>query len=92
MALLQITVDSRPMKKIAVVIMSSVLLWSTPVSAMQPEKKFKNCTELRKKYPNGVAKSAKAAGSTGAKVSLSIYNANKSSDRDKDGIACEQGK
>ena len=80
------------MKRMTAVIVGSILLLSTPVSAMQPEKKFKNCTELRKKYPNGVAKSAKAAGSTGAKVSLAIYNANKSSDRDKDGIACEQGK
>ena len=60
------------------------------VDAQQPSKKFKNCTELRKVYPNGVAKSAKAAGQTGATVNPKIYSANSSSDRDKDGIACEK--
>jgi len=59
---------------------------ANPASA----KKFKNCTELRKTYPNGVAKSAKSAGSTGAKVSSKIYAENKTSDRDGDGIACEK--
>jgi hypothetical protein len=60
------------------------------VAAQQPSKKFKNCTELRKVYPNGVAKSAQAAGQTGAVVNPKIYSANASSDRDKDGIACEK--
>ena len=50
---------------------------------------YKNCTELRKAYPKGVAKDAKSAQATGATVNAKVYNANKKSDRDKDGIACE---
>jgi len=57
--------------------------------ASSPSAKFKNCTELRKKYPNGVAKSAKTAGNTGATVNAKVYAENKGSDRDNDGVACE---
>lgn len=83
---------SEAMKRFSLVFASLLLFATSPVNAQQFEKKFKNCTELRKKYPNGVAKSVKAAGTTGAKVSASIYKANKSSDRDGDGIACELAK
>jgi len=58
--------------------------------ASSPSAKFKNCTELRKKYPNGVAKSAKTAGNTGATVNAKVYAENKRSDRDNDGVACER--
>ncbi|WP_413054517.1 excalibur calcium-binding domain-containing protein [Sporosarcina sp. 179-K 8C2 HS] len=57
--------------------------------------KFKNCTELNKTYPGGVAKNAKVknvGGKTKFKpfVSAEIYNAHTKMDRDKDGIACEK--
>lgn len=51
--------------------------------------RFKNCTELRKVHPRGVARDAAAAGGTGATVAPATYKANAGSDRDKDGIACE---
>ena len=53
---------------------------------------FKNCTALRAKYPNGVAKSLAAANAQKKipKVSAAIYKANKSMDRDGDGVACEK--
>jgi len=51
--------------------------------------KFKNCTELKKVYPKGVAKDAKSAQQSGATLNLKVYVANKSSDGDKDGSACE---
>jgi hypothetical protein len=54
-----------------------------------PAKKYKNCTELRKTYSKGVAKDAKSAGNTGAKVNAKVYKENIGSDRDKDGVACE---
>ena len=53
-------------------------------------KVFKNCTELRKVFPKGVAKSTAAAGTTGAAVNSKVYSENKKSDGDKDGIACEK--
>ena len=70
----------------------SFVLALTPASIVgaAPFTKFKNCTELRKKFPVGVAQSPKSAGTSGAKVSKSIYSLHKGLDRDKDGIACEK--
>jgi hypothetical protein len=60
---------------------------------------FKNCTALHKKYPGGVAKAGvkynlvsgkKKAFKVKPKISTALYKANKSLDRDKDGIACEK--
>ncbi len=60
-------------------------------------KTYKNCTELQKVYPHGVGKTGakdKVTGSskpvTNFKKSTALYNANKKSDRDKDGVACEK--
>ena len=57
-------------------------------------KKFKNCTELNKVYPGGVALpgAINAGGATKKepKYDKALYTANKKSDRDKDGIACEK--
>lgn len=79
--------------KRTIVIPAAILLTIIPfaniVNANAPAKKFKNCTELRKVYPYGVAKDAKSATGTKAKVNAKEYADNKSSDRDKDGIACE---
>ena len=57
-------------------------------------KVFKNCTELNKVYPGGVALPG-AINSGGTTKQEPVYNkalylANKKSDRDKDGIACEK--
>jgi hypothetical protein len=59
-------------------------------------KTFKNCTALNKKYPHGVGRSKAVRDHTSGvpvtnfKVSKALYKANKKSDRDKDGIACEK--
>ena len=65
--------------------------WSTVAIV----KKYSNCAALNKDYPGGVAKSAKVKNKGGKtkytpKVSSSIYKANKTKDRDGDGIACER--
>ena len=80
------------MKKIIIIpatIVFSIIQFANIVNADAPAKKFKNCTELRKVYPYGVAKDAKSATGTQAKVNAKDYADNKGSDRDKDGIACE---
>ena len=58
---------------------------------------FTNCAALNKVYPHGVGrKGAKdhVSGSTrpvtNFSVNTAVYNANRKSDRDKDGIACEK--
>lgn len=60
-------------------------------------KPFANCTELNKKYPHGVGKkgakdkvSGKTKPVTNFTANTNLYNENKKSDRDKDGIACEK--
>ena len=76
------------MRKFVIVpILATVLFLPGTLSAAT---KYKNCTELRKKFPAGVAQTAKAAGTSGAKVSKSIYTLHKGLDRAKDGITCEK--
>jgi len=57
-------------------------------------KAFKNCTEMNKVYPGGVAlPGAVNAGGESKKepkYDKALYSANQKSDRDKDGIACEK--
>ena len=83
------------MKRIAIsfaLIITLLILTTSPVNAAA--KKFKNCTELNKVYPGGVALpgAVNAGGATKKepKYDKALYTANKSSDRDKDGIACEK--
>ena len=63
-------------------------------SANAAAKVFKNCTELNQVYPGGVALpgAVNAGGITKQtpKFDKKLYEANKKSDRDKDGIACER--
>lgn len=70
---------------------------AVPAEGATQAKEYKNCTELNKKYPHGVGKKGakdKVSGSsrpvTNFKVDTALYNANKKSDRDKDGVACEK--
>ena len=55
---------------------------------------YKNCTAMHKDYPHGVGRYGAHDKTSGKPVtnfhrSDSLYRANKKSDRDKDGIACE---
>jgi len=67
---------------------------SVSESANAGAKVFKNCLELNKVYPGGVALpgAVNAGGETKKepKYDKALYSANKKSDRDKDGIACEK--
>ena len=71
---------------------------STQVSvARYASATFANCTALNKKYKHGVGKTGakdKVSGSSkpvkNFAVNTKVYNKNKKSDRDKDGIACEK--
>jgi hypothetical protein len=70
------------------------LIFPTVSSVNAATKKFKNCTELNKVYPGGVALpgAVNAGGATKKepKYDKALYTANKKSDRDDDGIACER--
>lgn len=82
------------MKRLLVVIISLGLTQGVMPSSHAAAKVFKNCSELNKVYPGGVALPG-AINSGGAtkkmpKYDRALYNANKKSDRDKDGIACEK--
>ena len=70
------------------------LIFPASSSVNAAPKKFKNCTELNKIYPGGVALpgAINAGGVTkkDPKYDKALYTANKKSDRDGDGIACEK--
>ena len=80
-------------KVIVFVLLGAVSMGSIP-SANAAAKKFKNCTELNRVYPGGVALpgAIKVGGATKKepKYDKALYTANKKSDRDGDGIACEK--
>lgn len=87
------------MKKIATTIIAGALLLtvtvSGPIHTDAAAKKYANCAALNKDYKGGVAKDAKVTNKGGKTkhkptVSAELYNANKSKDRDNDGIACEK--
>jgi hypothetical protein len=82
------------MKRLFVVTVSLGLTLGLMLSSQAAAKVFKNCTELNKTYPGGVARPG-AVNKGGAtkltpKYDKKLYEANKKSDRDKDGIACEK--
>ena len=82
------------MKKLAITILVLGLTISFNPISNAAAKKFKNCTELNKVYPGGVALpgAVNAGGATKKepKYDKALYTANKKSDRDGDGIACEK--
>ena len=82
------------MKRLLVVTISLGLILVLIPASQAAAKVFKNCTELNKVYPGGVALpgAINAGGVTKRepKYDKALYNANKKSDRDKDGIACEK--
>ena len=82
------------MRKLSTVILFLGLVIAFPSHSNAAVKKFKNCTELNKVYPGGVALpgAVNAGGATKKepKYDKALYTANKKSDRDKDGIACEK--
>lgn len=80
-------------KSLVGIITLALILGFTP-SSLASAKIFKNCTELNKIYPGGVALpgAINSGGVTKKKPSYNkaLYTANKKSDRDRDGIACEK--
>jgi hypothetical protein len=82
------------MKKILGLLLLTTFSFVYLPPANAAAKKFKNCTELNKVYPGGVALpgAVNAGGATKKepKYDKALYTANKSSDRDGDGIACEK--
>ena len=84
------------MKKLLRATIAGIALFTLSVAPSKTvdaaPKKFKNCTELNKTYKGGVAKTKTTGGKTKYKpyVSATLYEANKSKDRDKDFIACER--
>ena len=82
------------MKRLVTLLMCVGITVSAVPSSQAAAKVFKNCTELNKVYPGGVALPG-AVNSGGVtkkepKYDKALYGVNKKSDRDKDGIACEK--
>jgi hypothetical protein len=82
------------MKRVTILLICTSLFMANFSNANAAAKVFKNCTELNKVYPGGVALpgAVNAGGTTKRepKYIKAVYLANIKSDRDKDGIACEK--
>lgn len=83
------------MKRLAISAVLTITLFILTISPVNAAAKvFKNCTELNKVYPGGVAKpgAVNKGGATKKEptIDAALYKANKKSDRDGDGIACEK--
>jgi hypothetical protein len=82
------------MKRIIVITVCLGLVITFPTKSNAAVTKFKNCTELNKVYPGGVAKPGAVNKGGAIKkepfIDAALYKANIKSDRDKDGIACEK--
>jgi hypothetical protein len=80
----------RPLIAAISIVMSLALMPNSQAGT----KVFKNCTELNKVYPGGIALpgAVNSGGRTKKppKYNKALYLANQKSDRDKDGIACEK--
>lgn len=73
----------------------SLLVAGTAAQADAASRTYRNCTALNKDYKHGVGRVGAHDKTSGKPVvgfthNTSLYNANKKSDRDKDGIACEK--
>ncbi|WP_244932025.1 excalibur calcium-binding domain-containing protein [Nocardioides sp. W7] len=71
-----------------------IVTTSTAAEAAKP-RVFANCDAMHRVYSHGVGKPGARDKTSGKPVttfkrSKALYNANKKSDRDKDGIACEK--
>jgi hypothetical protein len=75
-------------------ILLTIIFTLIPTGSNAAAKKFNNCTELNRVYPGGVAMpgAVNVGGPTTKepKYDKALYIANKQSDKDKDGIACEK--
>lgn len=82
------------MKRLGALTVCMAIAISAMPSSQAAVKVFKNCTELNKVYPGGVAMpgAINSGGTTKKtpKYKKALYLANQKSDRDKDGIACER--
>lgn len=66
-----------------------------PPNTAPSARRFANCTELNAVFPHGVARTGGSDQTSGKPVTTftvddAVYEANKGSDRDGDGIACEK--
>jgi len=87
-------IKDKIMKNFTVVAVCLGLVIAFPTQSKAAARVFKNCTELNKVYPGGVAKpgTVNKGGVTKKEptIDAALYKANKKSDRDGDGIACEK--
>ncbi len=88
---------SKILAGLAAAALAASLVPATAAPAAAAVRHFKNCTALNKVYKHGVGKKGARDHVSGSSRpvttftrSTAVYLANKSMDRDKDGIACEK--
>ena len=82
-------------RRMLIAAMTAPLFLAMAAPSHGAAKTYKNCTALNQAYPHGVGRTGARDQTSGTpvtnfKVSNSLYAANRRSDRDGDGIACEK--
>ena len=67
----------------------SILASTCAIPSIANAQTFKNCRELRKKYPDGLAINFSVVGTSLARIDRRLYLRNQRLDRDRDGLVCE---
>ena len=83
------------MKLRLIAVTTAALLLGAAAPSLAAAKTYQNCTAMNKAYPHGVGRpgardKTSSTPVTNFKVSSSLYAANRKSDRDGDGVACEK--
>ncbi|GAA0802730.1 DUF732 domain-containing protein [Spirilliplanes yamanashiensis] len=84
---------ARFLAALAALVIAATLLPAGPAEAAA--RRYASCAALQKTYANGVATSKRAAAAPAIhppKVSASLYAANRTLDRDRDGVVCERAR
>lgn len=79
------------MRRLLLLILALLTVEVAPADAIKIKQRFSNCEKLRDSFEfiHGVARDSKAVGMTGAQVNAQVYEANRTLDKDGDGVACE---
>ncbi|MBA2716451.1 MAG: excalibur calcium-binding domain-containing protein [Propionibacteriales bacterium] len=83
------------MKRFPLALAAVTVALSVTTTTASAARSYSNCAALNKDYPHGVGKPGARDSTSGRAVtnftrSSKLYNANRSRDRDGDGIACEK--
>ena len=79
------------MKKMSILLLAVCFLFAVDSRSSQAQSlSYQSCKELKKAFPQGIAKNRKVAAKTKARISTRLYRQNRKLDINKNGIVCDK--